>query len=284
MNCQPPGPYASAANSRLPALAPRHCFSAACGIQPPSAQGGPERPELLSALDDDGAVSAHPPESQNVIFCIGDGMGLSQVTLASVKATGLGGQAVYRANAGDRAGPDALGQFAVTDSAAAGTALACGVKTNNGMIGVTPDGRLSDDPRSGKGQRHGHRPRGDLHDHPCDARLVRLPREVAGTEAAIAEQLIANQVNVLFGGGRKYFLPKSDPNSGRKDDRDLLAEARQAGYTYIRPSASCAPPLASPARLVPTRFTEDRRARAESRLAHTQGDPGAQNGQWQVRP
>ncbi|MBS3822049.1 MAG: alkaline phosphatase, partial [Phycisphaerae bacterium] len=29
----------------------------------------------------------------------------------------------------------------VTDSAAAGTALACGVTTNNGMIGMTPDGR-----------------------------------------------------------------------------------------------------------------------------------------------
>jgi alkaline phosphatase len=53
------------------------------------------------------------------------------------------------------------------------------------------------------------------------------------TEAVIAEQLIANRVNILFGGGRNYFLPKSDPNSARKDDRDLIAEARQAGYMYV---------------------------------------------------
>ena len=45
--------------------------------------------------------------------------------------------------------------------------------------------------------------------------------------------MIANKVNVLFGGGKKYFLPKSDPKSGRKDNRDLIAEARQAGYTYV---------------------------------------------------
>ena len=29
----------------------------------------------------------------------------------------------------------------ITDSAASGTAIACGAKTNNGMIGVTPDGK-----------------------------------------------------------------------------------------------------------------------------------------------
>lgn len=32
----------------------------------------------------------------------------------------------------------------VTDSAAAGTAMATGVKTNNGMVGVTPDGKEVD--------------------------------------------------------------------------------------------------------------------------------------------
>jgi alkaline phosphatase len=52
-------------------------------------------------------------------------------------------------------------------------------------------------------------------------------------ETRIAEQLIANKVNVLFGGGRKFFLPKSDPNSGRKDDLDLIARAREAGYLVV---------------------------------------------------
>src|SRR4030042_766244 len=57
-------------------------------------------------------------------------------------------------------------------------------------------------------------------------------------EEQIAEQLIANRVNVLFGGGRRYFLPKSsDPNTGRTDDRNLVAEARDAGYTYVTTEA-----------------------------------------------
>jgi len=40
-------------------------------------------------------------------------------------------------------------------------------------------------------------------------------------------------VNVLFGGGREFFLPKSDPDSGRKDDTDLIAQAKQAGYMVV---------------------------------------------------
>ncbi len=31
----------------------------------------------------------------------------------------------------------------ITDSGAGGTAIACGVKTNNGMIGVTPDNTVA---------------------------------------------------------------------------------------------------------------------------------------------
>jgi alkaline phosphatase len=56
-------------------------------------------------------------------------------------------------------------------------------------------------------------------------------------EAAIAEQLLANKVNVLLGGGRRFFLPRSDPDSRRKDDRDLIAEAKQAGYVYVETAA-----------------------------------------------
>lgn len=76
---------------------------------------------------------------RNIIFMIGDGMGLPQVTALSLeqgyaptrmeRATYTGIQKTY--SAGGR----------ITDSAAAGTALACGEKTTNGTIGMTPDGR-----------------------------------------------------------------------------------------------------------------------------------------------
>lgn len=80
-----------------------------------------------------------------IFLFIGDGMGMGQVSLTdsylSYKAGELGGQhlsfthfpylalcSTYSANRN------------ITDSAAGGTAIACGAKTNNEYIGVDPDG------------------------------------------------------------------------------------------------------------------------------------------------
>ena len=81
---------------------------------------------------------ATEPAIRNVIFMIGDGMGLAQVTALSAegdyaptpfdRAEIIGLQKTYSAN------------NRVTDSAAAGTALATGSKTDNGTIGLAPDG------------------------------------------------------------------------------------------------------------------------------------------------
>ncbi|MBR2369861.1 MAG: alkaline phosphatase [Paludibacteraceae bacterium] len=77
------------------------------------------------------SVYANEP-IKNVIFIIGDGMGLNQVcTLESPnhfeRAEYIGLSKTYSAS------------HKVTDSAAGGTALACGMKTKNGMLGLTPD-------------------------------------------------------------------------------------------------------------------------------------------------
>ncbi|MBR5895478.1 MAG: alkaline phosphatase [Akkermansia sp.] len=75
---------------------------------------------------------------RNVIFMIGDGMGAEHVWAAwlcnkgKLNITGLTDTAFsYTASANKT----------ITDSAAGGTALACGEKTNNGMLGQAPDGR-----------------------------------------------------------------------------------------------------------------------------------------------
>jgi alkaline phosphatase len=52
-------------------------------------------------------------------------------------------------------------------------------------------------------------------------------------EDDIAIQLLENKVNVLFGGGKQFFIPQSAQGSKRKDDRDLLAEAKAAGYAFV---------------------------------------------------
>lgn len=89
-----------------------------------------------------GAMTTWAAAPKYIFYFIGDGMGMGQISCA---------QGYVRAVAG----PDSLltmmkfpvasyaftqsASSPVTDSAAAGTALATGHKTNNGMLGVTPD-------------------------------------------------------------------------------------------------------------------------------------------------
>lgn len=94
---------------------------------------------LLIAVLNLTAAAAAP---KYIFFFIGDGMGIGAVSLAQVFKRTVEGDTI----------PLTMLQFPttslafthsasspVTDSAAAGTALATGNKTNNGMLGVTPD-------------------------------------------------------------------------------------------------------------------------------------------------
>jgi len=81
---------------------------------------------------------------RNVILMIGDGMGFEQVKAASLYAAGKeGGLSFEPYRRGEMTthplAPDGA-KPPVTDSAAAGTAMATGRKTRNGMISQTPDG------------------------------------------------------------------------------------------------------------------------------------------------
>jgi len=171
---------------------------------------------------------------RNVILCIGDGMGLSQVALARAKATGLGGKLTIERLPVTGLVRTHSANSCVTDSAAAGTALACGVKTNNGMIGVTPDEQgycTILEAAQGKGMATGVVVTSTItHATPASFTAHVKSRKM---EDKIAEQLLANRVNVILGGGRKFFLPKSDRDSARKDEVNLMASAREAGYLCI---------------------------------------------------
>jgi alkaline phosphatase len=128
---------------------------------------------------------------------------------------------------------------AVTDSAAAATALATGVKTDNGVIGQDSEGvaliTILERAQS-QGMAVG---------------LVTNTQMTHATPAAfaahvdsrnmmveIADQMLAAGVDVLLGGGEDEFLPTTAtgcyPGPGeRKDDRDLVAEAITVGYTHV---------------------------------------------------
>ncbi len=88
-----------------------------------------------------GCAVAQSPQAHDVILFVGDGMGLPQVTATAYThdATGAEGLFFESFPVVGYATTHSADSF-VTDSAAAGTALACGVKTNNGALGVDAEG------------------------------------------------------------------------------------------------------------------------------------------------
>ena len=157
-------------------------------------------------------------KAENVIFMIPDGHSVSYATN-------------YRLYKGEESLMDSMlvgmhrtyaANTEVTDSAAAGTAMATGVKTNNGMISTAPDGtelKTILQAAEEEGKSSGLVATSTI----THATPAVFASHVASRsdEATIAPQLIENGVDVLLGGGKKYF-----PN-------DLLKEAEKNGYRYI---------------------------------------------------
>jgi alkaline phosphatase len=172
---------------------------------------------------------------RNVILLIGDGMGVGPVAFARTRAAGPDGKlymermpvtAFVRTHSAD-----AL----VTDSAAAATALATGFKTNNGMVSVRPDGKkyltILEAAKS-KGMATGLIATSAV-THATPA-CFGAHNQSRNNQPEIAEDLLSNKVNVIFGGGREYFLPKTSGGSKRGDEKDLILQAENFGYSYIQ--------------------------------------------------
>lgn len=174
------------------------------------------------------------PRPRNVIIMIGDGMGFAEVTMARL---GLGKADASLAMDSMRYGGmvKTHSTTTITDSAAAATAIATGHKTKNGMLATLPDGKkvatvLERAAAMGKGT-------GLVttvtitHATPAGFGAHVGSR---GDEGDIAIQYLDSRIDVLMGGGEQFFTPKSVKTSKRTDDRDLLSEARKAGYTIAR--------------------------------------------------
>jgi alkaline phosphatase len=121
----------------------------------------------------------------------------------------------------------------VTDSAAAATAMACGVKTNNQMLGRDATGRTVPtilERAQGRGMATGLVVKTAITDATPAAFAAHVHNRVS--EDSVAVQLIDHGVDVLLGGGREWFLP-SGKGGSRKDSLDLLARAKEHGWRYV---------------------------------------------------
>ena len=162
------------------------------------------------------------PKVKNVIYLIGDGMGIAHITATQVaqdyeplnmeRAEAVGLCKTYSAN------------NRITDSAAAGTALATGYKTNNGMIGMTPDKQPHPSIRE-KAEKSGMAT-GVVATYPVtNATPAAFVAHVESrhNEDEIATYYLSNELDVFMGGGSKRF-------DQRADSLNLLDELRGKGY------------------------------------------------------
>jgi alkaline phosphatase len=143
---------------------------------------------------------------KNIILFIGDGMGPAQVTAGKITKGMLEMERCPVTGLVTTWSADEL----VTDSAAAGTAMATGVKTKNGMISQDPDGNRLEtvlEFAEQKGKSSGlvvncavtHATPASFASH--------VPSRKQYED--IADQLAASDVDVLFGGGLKHFGSES---------------------------------------------------------------------------
>ncbi|MFB3883185.1 MAG: alkaline phosphatase [Armatimonadota bacterium] len=170
-------------------------------------------------------------DADSAVLFIGDGMGPVQIQMTRAAA------------GGDRLAMEKLpfSGFATTinvegkttDSAAAGTALATGRKTNNGVIGLAPDGeRLTTVLERAKAE---GKATGII---TTDSLWGATPASFAaharnrGMSAEIAAQMAACGAEVMMGFWKDQMLPTS-AGGKRTDGRDLIAEMQQAGYQIV---------------------------------------------------
>jgi alkaline phosphatase len=163
--------------------------------------------------------SARP---KNIILLIGDGMGIAHVCAAYTANKGAlnitsmpysGFSITHSAN------------DYITDSAAGGTALACGVKTKNGSIGVDANGNpvksiLEMAEENGKAT---GLVATTAITHATPASFIAHVGSRASYEA-IATFFVQTNIDLFIGGGRSHF-------EERKDKRNLTDELKNKGYT-----------------------------------------------------
>lgn len=155
---------------------------------------------------------------KNIILMIGDGMGLNTIKCAEIQKGGKFATAAMPYTA--RVTTDSL--TGTTDSAAAATALACGVKTYNKYIGVDKD----NDPvesitevAKGYGMKVGFA----VTEHVAHATPAGFTAHVGNRDAfmQILGQQLKADIDVMLGGGQQFY---------RKGVKKLVEER---DYTYV---------------------------------------------------
>jgi alkaline phosphatase len=161
---------------------------------------------------------------KNIILMIGDGMGLAQLYSGM---TANGGHLFIENFRNCGFSKTYSSSNYITDSAAGGTALACGTKTYNGAIGVDPDKKPVENIRE-KAEKKGMKTGLVATTIITDATPAVFVAHVASRSSLedIAADFLKTDIDVFIGGGRNNF-------DKRKDGRNLLDELKTKGYQVM---------------------------------------------------
>lgn len=170
-----------------------------------------------------GSIIQEAKKPKNIILLIGDGMGMGQIS-AGTYANGNKSNlekfpvvGIHKPHSGVQL---------ITDSAAAATSFACGVKTYNGAIGVGLDSlpvQTILEEAEEKGLKTGLIATSTIvHATPASFISHNVYRK---NYEEIAEDFLKTDIDFFAGGGKKYFDRRD------KDERDLTAELTAKGYT-----------------------------------------------------
>ena len=163
-------------------------------------------------------------QPKNIILMIGDGMGLAQVYSAM---TANGGHLFLENFKNIGFSKTYSSDNYITDSAAGGTALASGIKTYNGAIGVDPDKKPVPNIREMaeiKGLKTGLVSTSAI-THATPASFIAHASSRSSYEDIAADFLKTN-IDVFIGGGIKNF-------EARKDGKNLSKELKDKGYQVL---------------------------------------------------
>ncbi|MFC1694292.1 alkaline phosphatase [Candidatus Latescibacterota bacterium] len=185
--------------------------------------------------------------SKNVILIIPDGC--SNTMWASIRAMTVGSGGILnidRLPVQSRCSNYSADSM-ITDSAASATAYMCGIKTRNGILGMTAETSRGDS-LSGKpaqsilemaetaGFSTGVVTTTSIqHATPAVTYTHRAERD---WYELIAHDLVGSGIEVIMGGGRHYMIPsgtsgEEHARSKRSDKRNIIEELRREGYAYV---------------------------------------------------
>lgn len=172
-------------------------------------------------VDQIAEIASPEAEIKNVILMIGDGMGVSQI----FSALSVNNDQLYLEYAKYIGFQKTKSKDKYkTDSAAGGTAIACGIKTNNGMIGMDTDQKPIKsilEIASENGKSTGLVASSKITHATPAAFIAHVPSRKQYED--IAKFFVSDQIDLFIGGGLDDF-------NKREDKRSLLPDLKDQGF------------------------------------------------------